>query len=135
MRINLRYDRLAVVLSAMLVWLMFVHIAALASQPARAPATAETKLVPFVIPADVNDQSLIAMRFDPVKTDSPRVVVTDGHFYIGKQRYRVWGVNLSFGANFPDHEQARRTARRLAAFGINCVRLHHMDGASFPDGI
>ena len=44
-------------------------------------------------------------------------------------------MNLAFGANFPTHAQADLMARRLGRFGVNAVRLHHMDGHPFPDGI
>ncbi len=40
---------------------------------------------------------------------------------------RLMGVNLSFGANFPDHELAETVAERFAAYGINTVRFHHND--------
>jgi hypothetical protein len=43
-------------------------------------------------------------------------------------------VNLCFDACFPEHEEAERLAARLARFGINCVRMHHMDaGAIWGD--
>ncbi|MDR7435875.1 MAG: hypothetical protein QN189_12225 [Armatimonadota bacterium] len=48
---------------------------------------------------------------------------------------KFWGVNLSQGANFPDHEIAERLAARLAKLGFNLVRLHHMDSAYEPRGI
>ncbi|MDO4583269.1 MAG: carbohydrate binding domain-containing protein [Planctomycetia bacterium] len=40
---------------------------------------------------------------------------------------RFWGVNTCFNMNFPDKEKAVVYARRMAKFGINAVRLHHMD--------
>jgi hypothetical protein len=40
---------------------------------------------------------------------------------------RFWGVNIVAGNVFMPHEQAERTAARLARFGCNMVRLHHMD--------
>jgi hypothetical protein len=40
---------------------------------------------------------------------------------------RFWGTNIVAGEVFMDHETARRTAARLARFGCNLVRLHHMD--------
>jgi hypothetical protein len=46
-------------------------------------------------------------------------------------RVQLFGVNLAFGANFPDQADAARIAKRLRRFGINLVRLHHMD--SSPD--
>jgi len=40
---------------------------------------------------------------------------------------RFWGTNIVAGNVFMDHETAERTAARLARFGCNMVRLHHMD--------
>src|SRR5436305_4169919 len=64
-----------------------------------------------------------------------RVFVKNGHFYtVGPdlkpntpddQRVRFFGVNLAFGANFPEEETARKIARRLRRLGVNLVRLHH----------
>jgi hypothetical protein len=59
----------------------------------------------------------------------------DGHLYAGAQRIRFFGVNLSFGANVPRQEEAEKIAARLAKFGINIVRFHHLDGFPFPEGI
>lgn len=42
-------------------------------------------------------------------------------------RVRFWGVNLTFGAMFPDHAAADRLAERLARSGYNTVRFHHYD--------
>ena len=47
------------------------------------------------------------------------------------QRVRLFGVNLSFAANFPSDRDATRLAKRLRKLGFNAVRLHHMD--TFPD--
>jgi hypothetical protein len=63
------------------------------------------------------------------------LAVRDGHFYCGNQRIRFWGVNFAFAACFPTHEQADAVAQRLSRFGINAVRLHHMDNQPFPNGI
>jgi len=91
--------------------------------------------VPFAIPAEQNKRSLIAMKAEPIRTDSPRVTVRHGHFYVGEERYRVWGVNLCFAGCFPPHADAERIAARMSAFGVNSVRFHHMDGRTFPSGI
>ncbi|UCH35940.1 MAG: hypothetical protein JSV65_06185, partial [Armatimonadota bacterium] len=40
---------------------------------------------------------------------------------------RFWGTCFSAGACFPKHENAEIIARRLAQFGVNIARLHHMD--------
>jgi hypothetical protein len=63
------------------------------------------------------------------------VVARDGHFYSGGRRVRFLGVNFCFGANFPTHAEANVVAARLARFGINIVRFHHMDTQPFPGGI
>ncbi len=55
------------------------------------------------------------------------VRVENGHFATDAGPLRFWGTNTCFSANFVTHEQADRLAERLARFGINCVRLHHMD--------
>ena len=99
------------------------------------PAVGQT-FVPFVIPAEPNPKSLIALRSGPpISTDGPRLVARGGHFFVGQRRVRIWGVNLCFGACFPAQADAERVAERLAAAGINSVRFHHMDSAAFPRGI
>lgn len=70
-----------------------------------------------------------------------RIVVQSGHFHkIGPdllpnteddERVRFFGVNMAFGANFPEEKDAARIARRLRKLGVNLVRFHHMD--SQPD--
>lgn len=76
---------------------------------------------------------------------SSRIVARDGHFYrVGAdrqpgtgddQRIRLFGVNLTFGANFPDEIEAKRLARQLRKLGFNAVRLHHLDSlpSDYPD--
>ena len=50
------------------------------------------------------------------------------HFVSDKGPVRFVGTNLCFTAEFPEsHEDAERLAQTLARFGINAVRLHHMD--------
>ncbi len=53
-----------------------------------------------------------------------------GHLVLGERRVRFWGTNLCFDACFPEPEEAKALADRLAAFGMGCVRLHHMDARS-----
>ena len=90
---------------------------------------------PFPIPMDPGLASEIALASQPVPPDGERVAVKDGHFVLGDRRFRVWGVNLCFGACFPAPADADRIAARLAAFGVNSVRFHHMDSAPWPRGI
>lgn len=93
------------------------------------------EMAPFVIPMTFDQPSAIAFKSEPIRTNSPRILVSDGHFAVEKQRIRIWGVNTCFGASFPEHVDAERIARRLAEAGINSVRFHHMDTAAYPRGI
>ncbi len=64
------------------------------------------------------------------------VKVKDGHFYFEDgTRAKFWGTNLCFSACFPDKKQAEMLAKRIAYFGFNAVRLHHMDWGFEPMGI
>lgn len=67
-------------------------------------------------------------------TADHRVTVRDGRFVdaLGR-RVRFWGVNLAFGANFPEPADAARIAKRLRRLGVNLVRLHHMDTSPDAD--
>ena len=92
--------------------------------------------VPFVIPARPNLESPIAIStFEPIGTDDESLRAIDGHFYRSGRRIRIWGVNLSFGANMPTHADAPYVAARLAAAGVNSIRCHHMDTSRWPRGL
>ncbi len=98
--------------------------------------SAAEDFVPFVIPAKPNAESLIAVTtLEPIETNSDRLQATNGHFYRSGERVRLWGVNLSFGANLPRHKDAPYVAARLAAAGVNTVRCHHLDTARWPRGL
>ncbi len=97
-------------------------------------AAQAAKMTPFVIPAEIPTDSAIAMQHRPL-TEQDRLIAKD-HFYTQTgSRVRLWGVNLSFEANFPTHADAERIAQRIAASGVNTVRCHHMDTANWPRGI
>jgi hypothetical protein len=56
------------------------------------------------------------------------MTLRDGHFVKPDgTRWRIWGVNFTGGACFPEKEDAPRVARHLARLGINCVRFHFLD--------
>jgi Carbohydrate binding domain len=92
------------------------------------------EFTPFAIPARIDSGHAIwVSSSEPIAIDSERLRA-DEHFY-RDQRVRIWGVNLSFAANFPTHEDAPHVATRLAAAGVNSVRCHHMDTSRWPRGI
>ncbi len=51
----------------------------------------------------------------------------DGHLYVGDERIRFLGINITIGDCYPDTSEADAIAGRLAKFGINLVRIHLVD--------
>lgn len=104
-------------------------------------AAADSNLYRFSVDQDrlsgAPDFGFLNHRLEP----ADRLFVKGGHFYrVGQdlrantaddERVRLFGVNLAFGANFPEEKDAARIAKRLRRLGVNLVRLHHMD--SNPD--
>lgn len=103
-----------------------------------AAAEAEQSLFPFVLPWDDASPGITDLSGSLVKPAGrlgPVTVSKDGHFQAGRQRIRFFGVNMCFGATVPQKEHAEIVARRMAKFGINVVRFHHMDTGDYPRGI
>ncbi len=109
------------------------------------PVSAQTAadpppLAPFVLPWDDaggGPNNISAWLTAPAGRDGPVTAGSDGHFHAGPdgRRVRFLGVNLCFAACFPTHADAEKIAARMAGFGINCVRFHHMDNSPAPNGI
>ncbi|MCX5751134.1 MAG: carbohydrate binding domain-containing protein [Candidatus Saganbacteria bacterium] len=52
----------------------------------------------------------------------------DGHFYFQDGTPgRFWGINIYGSDCFPDKKRAEKIAERLARYGCNLVRIHHLD--------
>ncbi len=106
-----------------------------------ATAMAQSKpgegLVPFNLPWDDASGGVtnVAGWLDAPAGGRGFVESRNGHFYSGGRRVRLLGVNLCFGGCFPEHTSAERIAARLARFGVNAVRFHHMDNRTAPGGI
>ncbi|MDR2117232.1 MAG: cellulase family glycosylhydrolase [Planctomycetaceae bacterium] len=91
-------------------------------------AVADNELFPFAISFDtpkdgINMSSLLdapAGKYGFVRVQGDKFVTDNGEI-------RFWATNLSGRANFPEKDTAEKLADRLAQFGFNCVRLHHMD--------
>lgn len=101
----------------------------------------------LLYPFDIDEDALAGTV---VRTDLPgtalrpadRIISRDGHFWTlgpdlrpgtkDDQRARLYGVNLSFEANFPAPEQTQAMALRLRKLGFNAVRLHHLDTLPGP---
>jgi hypothetical protein len=104
-------------------------------------ATAQSRYYTFSIDQDGLSGAPDYSWLNHALEASDRVFVRDGHFFrVGgdlkpftddDERVTLFGMNLAFGANFPETGDAERVARRLRKLGVNLVRLHHMDTA--PD--
>ncbi len=107
--------------------------------PARCADNDDGEWYPFVIPAKLDPDSPANMGklvLDPPAGKHGFVKVKDGHFYFEDgTRARFWGTNLCFSACFPEKKHAEMIADRIAFFGFNAVRLHHMDFYFEPRGI
>lgn len=101
-------------------------------------ATNADRLFPFVLPwgdatPSITDSS--GWLEKPAGRHGSVRVGPDAHFYAGDQRIRFLGVNLAFAAGMPAKEDGEKIAARLAKFGVNVVRFHHMDTSAWPNGI
>jgi hypothetical protein len=54
-------------------------------------------------------------------------VTPEGHYAIEEERIRFLGVNIGAASAFPSYERAEGHAARLARFGFNNVRFHHLE--------
>ena len=83
-----------------------------------------TPAYPDMMPVDISfvfADEKPAGKHGFVKPDGDHFIFEDG------TPARFWGVNFNGGANFPEHEDARKVARRLAQAGCNIVRFHQLD--------
>ncbi len=61
--------------------------------------------------------------------------VANGHFVKPSgERFKIWGINLSSRACFPEKKDAAAYASFLARFGVNMVRIHHFENTWSQDG-
>lgn len=105
--------------------------------PALAQQGTKPDLFPFVLPWDDGSAGStdVSGWLSKPAGKAGFITVKDGHLFEGNQRIRFFGVNMAFDANFPAHEDAEKIAARLAKFGVNCVRFHHMDTIEHPVGL
>lgn len=86
--------------------------------------------VPFVLPW--NDASPGVTDFSALNPalGTNRVTVDgNGHFDVSGQRLRFLGVNFAGDSPFMPTNNADAVAARLAKFGVNAIRFHHMDAS------
>ena len=88
------------------------------------------RMFPFYLPWDDSSAtatSLAGLLDKPAGKYGHVYVGRDGHLYVGGRRIRFLGTNVCGGAAFPEKDASEKIAARIAKFGINLVRFHHMD--------
>jgi hypothetical protein len=121
---------------SLLLSLIIVSTVILGAKNCKAEETSQ--LFPFVLPWNDSSPSVTninnwlhkpAGKFGYIRIDK------DGHLYAGAQRIRFLGTNFVIAGTIPKKEHAKQIAERIAKFGINIVRFHHLDFQQFPNGI
>lgn len=94
-------------------------------------------LFPFVLPWDDASAGVtnVSAWIEKPAGKNGFVIAKDGHLYSGEKRLRLFGVNIVFDAAMPSQEEAEKIAARLAKFGVNAVRFHHLDSLPAPRGL
>lgn len=91
--------------------------------------TARAEIVPFVLPW--NDASRGVTDLSgynrPIGPEDRVGVNAAGHFVVRGERVRFLGMNFAGDSPFMPTNKAEAVAARLAKFGLNNVRFHHMD--------
>jgi len=106
----------------------FIILFFLEASPQSVSAEEFAPLFPFVVSYDSpQNVTNLSGKLDAPAGNHGFVRVENGKLVTEAGPIRFWGTNLCFNANFPSQEQADHLAERLARFGFNCVRLHHMD--------
>ncbi|HVU25017.1 MAG TPA: carbohydrate binding domain-containing protein [Opitutus sp.] len=105
---------------------------------ALAAPLAAADLQPFALPwNDATDgiTSLQAWQPFPAGAEGWVNVSPAGHYQVNGRRIRFLGVDVTVESCFPSHDRAAAHAARLARFGFNAVRLHHMDASWDPNNV
>lgn len=96
------------------------------------PVPPPQRLFGFYLPWDDSEETIVSLSRwldKPAGSLGHVYVGEDGHLYVGGKRIKFLGINICAGAAFPTKVEAGKIAARLAKFGVNIVRFHHMDAA------
>lgn len=108
------------------------------AQNANAPSLVSQGMFPFVLPWDDASKSATDVSFlNSEAAGAGGFLHAQGEQFVDERGrvVKLWGVNLNFGGAFPDKTQAPKIAGRLAKFGFNAVRFHHIDALPSPGGL
>ncbi|HUG12087.1 MAG TPA: carbohydrate binding domain-containing protein [Opitutaceae bacterium] len=93
-------------------------------------AFAEAQMEPFQMPWNDASPGITNLQDwqTPITTGSEWVrVTTDGQYEVEGERIRFLGVNVGAASAMPTHARADAHSARLARFGFNSVRFHHLE--------
>lgn len=92
-------------------------------------ASVQAQMVPFVLPWDDATPGItdFSGMNRPIDSESRVTVDENGRFVVGGSRIRFLGMNFAGDSPFMSTNKAEGVASRLAKFGINNVRFHHLD--------
>ncbi len=102
------------------------------------PSLAAQGMFPFALPWDDGAPGPTDVSFlNTSPAGANGFLRAEGESFVDERggAVRLWGVNLNFIGAFPDKETAPKVAARLAKFGFNAVRFHHIDGLPAPGGL
>lgn len=88
------------------------------------------EMIPFTLPWNDTSDNItnLAYTLHAPAGKYGRVEVSEsGKYLLNEERIRFFGVNIVAAAAFPPQEKATEIADRLARFGMNVVRFHHLD--------
>ncbi len=92
------------------------------------PGPAAAQSVPWILPwNDATPAVTDFSAFNPPIGTNWVAVDANGHFVVNGARIRFLGVNFAGDSPFMPTNNAEGVAARLAKFGVNNVRFHHMD--------
>ena len=81
----------------------------------------------FYLPPNDSTTQRFLPTFPKKAADSYVTTNADGQFMADGQPIRFWGMNMAYGACFPDKDKAAMIAARLRKMGVNLVRFTLMD--------
>jgi hypothetical protein len=101
------------------------------------PLSLHAQRIPWILPWNDSTASATDLSSLNPPIGSQRVGVdTNGHFVVDGSRIRFLGVNFAGDSPFMPTNNADGVAARLAKYGVNSVRFHHMDAAwAFNGGL
>jgi len=108
------------------------------AQNVNTPSLVSQGMFPFVLPYDDSSANAIDVSFlnsGPAGANGFLRAKGEGFVDGNGHVVRLWGVNLNYAGAFPNQTIAPKIAARLAKFGFNAVRFHHIDGLASPNGL